>query len=150
MNYAFNYVKANGGINTAASYPYVAKQSTCRNNKALNVAKSTGYLNVLAGSAPALMEAVAKGPVSIAIQASCKTFQQYKSGVYDDTACTSRAVDHGGEFPTIFIYFIILFFLPSNFQYFSNSFACWIWKGEWKRLLACEKFMGYENRNLIF
>jgi hypothetical protein len=53
------------------------------------------------------MEAVAKRPVSVAIDAGLSTFQSYKTGVYDD-ANNTQAVNHGGEF-SLFIYFKFLF-----------------------------------------
>ena len=51
-------------------------------------AKISGFVNVTTGDAGALKLAIAKhGPVSVAIDASLKTFSFYSHGVYYDEAC---------------------------------------------------------------
>ncbi|KAL3252649.1 hypothetical protein MRX96_054850 [Rhipicephalus microplus] len=53
-------------------------------------------VNVKEGSEKDLKNAVATvGPVSIAIDASQRSFQFYKQGVYDEKACSSSRLDHG-------------------------------------------------------
>jgi hypothetical protein len=100
MNNAFNYIKANGGIDTGASYPYVAKQETCKYSAANIGATCSGYVKIVPGDEAALKEAVAtKGPVSVAIDAGHQSFQLYSSGVYDEPSCSSNlsGLNHGGE-----------------------------------------------------
>ena len=97
MDDAFNFMKKNGGLPTEENYPYTSgttgKSGTCE----------AGHSNV-AGSAPssftdvrptvdALMSAVEKQPVSIAIQANQPAFQFYNGGVLTGT-CGQR-LDHG-------------------------------------------------------
>ena len=42
MDYAFKYIKANGGIDTETSYPYEARNDNCRYNPSDNGATDTG------------------------------------------------------------------------------------------------------------
>merc|ERR1712071_308644 len=59
MDSAFEYVVANGGIDTEASYPYEARDKTCRFNAANVGATATGFMDVKAGSESDLMAALA-------------------------------------------------------------------------------------------
>ncbi|CAH1227176.1 CTSV [Branchiostoma lanceolatum] len=96
MESAFEYIQANGGIDTEASYPYEARTKTCRFNTATVGATCTGYVEIKQGSEVDLQSAVASiGPVSVAIDASRSSFQLYRSGVYYEPRCSSRSLDHG-------------------------------------------------------
>ncbi|TSM77431.1 Cathepsin L [Bagarius yarrelli] len=96
MDWAFEYVKENGGLDTEESYPYEAKDDTCRNNPATTGATCTGYVDINTNDENALQEAVATiGPVSVAIDADHLSFQLYVSGVYDEPDCSSTNLDHG-------------------------------------------------------
>ncbi|XP_068194435.1 cathepsin L.1 [Antennarius striatus] len=96
MDNAFEYIKANGGIDTEESYPYEAEDGPCRFNPDTIGAKCTGYVDVKEGDEDALQEAVATiGPISVAIDASQFSFQLYQSGVYDEPECSSTDLDHG-------------------------------------------------------
>jgi cathepsin L len=93
---AFAYIKANGGLDTEESYPYLAKDDQCHFNPQAVGAKDTGFTDIEQGSESQLQEAVASnGPVSVAIDASHETFQFYKSGVYNEPECSSSQLDHG-------------------------------------------------------
>ncbi|XP_048749301.1 procathepsin L-like [Ostrea edulis] len=93
MDSAFKYVKDVGGIESSETYPYSPQEETCKFNKSAIVAKVTGYKD-LPKSEKALMAAVATiGPVSAAIDATQRSFQLYKSGVYDEPHCKEQ-VDH--------------------------------------------------------
>nr|XP_045613782.1 digestive cysteine proteinase 1-like [Procambarus clarkii] len=64
MNNAFNYLKATGS-DSAASYPYVAVQGTCKFSPNNIAATVTGYVTITSQSESALMTAVATvGPIS--------------------------------------------------------------------------------------
>ncbi|XP_039898109.1 procathepsin L-like isoform X2 [Simochromis diagramma] len=96
MDSAFQYIKASGGIDTEASYPYEAEDWICRYNPASVGATCSGYVDVSKFNEEALKEAVATiGPVSVAIDASRMSFQLYTSGVYDEPGCSSLELDHG-------------------------------------------------------
>ena len=81
MDYAFEYIKVNNGIDTEKSYAYEARDGTCRFKSADVGATDTGYTDVTSKSEAALQQAVATvGPISVAIDASHNSFQLYKHG----------------------------------------------------------------------
>ncbi|CAH3193729.1 unnamed protein product [Porites evermanni] len=96
MTNAFRYIKANKGIDTEKSYPYVAEDEKCRFNASSVGADDTGYVNITSGDEKALKVAVGTvGPISVAIDAGHLSFQFYKKGVYKEPACSSTLLDHG-------------------------------------------------------
>jgi cathepsin L len=97
MDFAFKYVKLNGGIDTEASYPYTAKTGkVCKYNVTNKGANLTSWVDIPTGSEQDLQKAVATiGPVSVGIDAHLPTFQHYKRGVYHDKHCSSHRLDHG-------------------------------------------------------
>jgi len=87
------------GLCTQESYPYKALNGTCKINTspctmALPKGAIIGYKDVTPRSTQALMDAVAYGPVSIAIEADKKVFKLYKQGVMSSTKC-GHNIDHG-------------------------------------------------------
>jgi len=95
MDNAFGYAEKNA-ICTEASYQYTAQKGTCKASSCsvgLSKGSVTGYKDVATDSEQALMSAVAKNPVSIAIEADKSAFQLYKSGVLTTTCGTN--LDHG-------------------------------------------------------
>lgn len=94
MDGAFEFSEKHG-LCTEASYAYTAKDGTCQASCTEGIPKGgvTGYKDVESGDMSALMEAVAKGPVSVAIEADQMAFQLYKSGVLSGK-CGSK-LDHG-------------------------------------------------------
>lgn len=96
MDNAFKYIKANGGDDTEASYPYTAKDGVCHFNPSTVGATLTGYTDIPRGDCAALKESVHNvGPISVAMDASQKSFQMYSEGVYDPFFCSSTKLDHG-------------------------------------------------------
>jgi len=94
MDYAFEYVIANGGITTEDAYPYTATgPNNCSAAGKPIAATLSGYTDVPANSDEALMTAVAQQPVSVAIEADQAAFQFYTSGVL--TAACGSNLDHG-------------------------------------------------------
>ena len=96
MDFAFQYIKDNHGIDTEASYPYEAEDDKCRFSKKNIGARDVGYVDIPSGDEVALIKAVATiGPVAVAIDASHESFQFYSKGVYNEPNCTPDGLDHG-------------------------------------------------------
>ena len=96
MDYAFQYIKDNDGLDTEDSYPYLAKEGKCHFQSKDIGATDSGFVDVPSGEEDKLKEALATvGPVSVAIDASHESFQLYQSGVYDEPECSSEQLDHG-------------------------------------------------------
>jgi len=96
MDYAFEYIKVNNGIDTESSYPYHARDQSCQFKAADVGATDTGFTDVQSKSEAALQQAVSTvGPISVAIDASHSSFQLYKSGVYNEPRCSPTQLDHG-------------------------------------------------------
>jgi len=96
MDQAFEYIKVNNGIDTESSYPYEARDGTCRFKAADVGATDTGFTDITSKDESALQQAVATvGPISVAIDASHASFQLYKKGVYHEALCSQTRLDHG-------------------------------------------------------
>jgi hypothetical protein len=91
MDDAFNWIVSHKGIGSEASYPYTARDGTCKDVP--SVSTISGYKDVQQGSEDALMNALNQQPVSIAIEADQSSFQYYKSGVF--TGPCGTQLDHG-------------------------------------------------------
>nr|2PNS_A Chain A, Ervatamin-C, a papain-like plant cysteine protease [Tabernaemontana divaricata]2PNS_B Chain B, Ervatamin-C, a papain-like plant cysteine protease [Tabernaemontana divaricata]2PRE_A Chain A, Ervatamin-C [Tabernaemontana divaricata]2PRE_B Chain B, Ervatamin-C [Tabernaemontana divaricata] len=89
--YAYQYIIDNGGIDTEANYPYKAVQGPCRAAK--KVVRIDGYKGVPHCNENALKKAVASQPSVVAIDASSKQFQHYKSGIFSGPCGTK--LNHG-------------------------------------------------------
>jgi len=96
MNSAFRYVQANGGIDTEASYPYQARDSyTCKYSSSSRGATIRSYNTIPTDSENSLVNAVGTtGPVSIGVNAN-SGWQFYNGGIFSDSSCTSRGLNHG-------------------------------------------------------
>ena len=93
MTNAFEYVKAHG-LCTEEDYPYHAKDEDCKDTQCKAAIKIAGYEETPEMDGAALKAAVAKAPVSVAVEADSAVFQMYKSGVVDSTAC-GTSLNHG-------------------------------------------------------
>ncbi|KAF7828689.1 cysteine proteinase COT44-like [Senna tora] len=94
MDYAFDFIVGNGGIDTEDDYPYLGVDAQCdptrKNAKAVKI---DGYEDVPPNDENALKKAVAHQPVSVAIEAGGRAFQLYQSGVFTGECGTN--LDHG-------------------------------------------------------
>lgn len=94
MEKAFEYMVKNKGVTTEKNYPYQGKESKCNKSKANKIAaRITGYKVIPKGSEASLLAAVARQPVSVAIDAAGYDFQLYSSGVF--TGFCGHDLDHG-------------------------------------------------------
>jgi cathepsin L len=96
MDQGFQYIKANHGLDTEASYPYTAQDNRCKFSANNVGATDTGFTDIPQGDEASLTAALATvGPISVAIDASQPSFQFYSSGVYTEQFCSSVMLDHG-------------------------------------------------------
>ncbi|CAL5041191.1 unnamed protein product [Urochloa decumbens] len=94
MQNAFQFVINNGGIDTEADYPFIGTDATCdANRENEKVVTIDNFVDVATNNETALQEAVAIQPVSVAIDASGRAFQHYKSGIFNGICGTK--LDHG-------------------------------------------------------
>jgi len=93
MDYGFQYVKAKGGLCSETGYPYKGRNERCEENCGKRSDSISSFKDVTPYSEEALQNAVADGPVSVAIEADQSSFQQYKGGVL--TAKCGKNLDHG-------------------------------------------------------
>jgi len=80
MTDGYKYVQLNDGISGTSSYPYEAKEGTCRYNTAHKAGSNVGFTYVTQDSEEDLMKAVAEGPVAVSVDAN--TWSTYKTGVF--------------------------------------------------------------------
>ncbi|CAG2107683.1 unnamed protein product [Medioppia subpectinata] len=100
MYFAYQYIIANGGIDSESSYPYSSAVDTAQHQC---VYKSSGKQATIEGfefiqpptaSEQHLTQSVATvGPISCSYAAT-DNFRLYKSGVFSDASCSSTAVNH--------------------------------------------------------
>lgn len=92
MDYAYEFVEQNHGIDTEDDYPYLGRQRTCNRNKLKRrVVTIDGYVDVPPNE-EALLKAVAAQPVSVGICGSDRAFQSYSKGIF--TGPCSTKLDH--------------------------------------------------------
>ncbi|KAG1363324.1 oryzain alpha chain [Cocos nucifera] len=94
MDYAFEFIINNGGIDTEKDYPYTGRDGRCdQYRKNAHVVSIDSYEDVPINDEKALQKAVANQPVSVAIEGSSVAFQFYESGIF--TGYCGTALDHG-------------------------------------------------------
>ena len=94
MDYAFEFIINNGGIDSEADYPYKGIDGRCdQNRKNAKVVSIDKYEDVTPYNEKALQKAVVSQPISIAMEGSGTAFQLYTSGIF--TGKCGTALDHG-------------------------------------------------------
>jgi len=96
MDSAFDYIiKSSKGLDSESSYPYTARDGSCKFNRNNIVTTINDHTSVPAKNEGALQKAIEQQPVSVAIDAAHSSFQFYHSGVYFESACSPTQLDHG-------------------------------------------------------
>jgi Papain family cysteine protease len=76
-------------------YRYEGVNGTCRQNPRRRKFTISEYVNIAGGSDEELIAVLATvGPVAAAMNATPKTLQFYKSGVYCDPMCSPEDITH--------------------------------------------------------
>ena len=96
-DYAFEYV-ASKGLESETEYPYWAMDDSCAYSSTKVVNKRvdawTPYHDINAGDQKTFKARIAKGPVSVAVQANQACFQQYSGGILADDGTCGTQLDH--------------------------------------------------------
>ncbi|CAN1824147.1 Probable cysteine protease RD21B [Linum perenne] len=99
MDYAFQFIIDNKGIDTEEDYPYLGKDKSCNKQKVWfelqekrRVVTIDDYVDVPSGNEAELQKAVAKQPVSVGVCGSDRGFQLYSKGIFNGPCSTS--LDH--------------------------------------------------------
>ncbi|XP_039032959.1 zingipain-2-like isoform X2 [Hibiscus syriacus] len=93
MDYAYQFVIDNHGIDTEQDYPYQGRQKTCNKHKInQQVVTIDDYADVPMNNEKQLLQAVATQPVSVGICGSERAFQLYSKGIF--TGPCSTSLDH--------------------------------------------------------
>jgi len=93
MDYAFKYIESNP-LELEKTYPYKGKDGHCQYKKAKGMGKVKSFKDVKKDTQGSqLKAALAKGPVSVAIEADQYAFQGYTGGVI--TSGCGKQLDHG-------------------------------------------------------
>ena len=80
------------GLATEDSYPYTATDGVCKSVPSVAGSAVRSYVDI-SPTDSALTNAVARQPVSVAIEADQRSFQMYSSGVF--TGACGTNLDHG-------------------------------------------------------
>ncbi|XP_011499538.1 PREDICTED: digestive cysteine proteinase 1 [Ceratosolen solmsi marchali] len=95
---SYQWIMKHGGLPTEEEYGgYLGQDGYCHISNVTQIAKLKGFVNVKPADINALKLAIFKhGPISVAIDASHKTFSFYSNGVYYEPSCgnTEQALDH--------------------------------------------------------
>ena len=93
MDRAFKYIET-APLMLESDYRYTGRDGSCKYNVSKGYGRVRSYKDVSRGSSSQLKAALGLGPVSVAIEADKRDFQQYKSGVITGSGCGTR-LDHG-------------------------------------------------------
>jgi len=90
---SFTWIAANP-LPADACYPYTAQSGKCSHKcPPIKWCKVTGFKDITKGDEAAMMTAVNKQPLAVAIEADQSSFQFYTGGVIDDAKC-GKSLDH--------------------------------------------------------
>lgn len=89
---AFNYIIKTGGIDTATSYKYTAREGRCRYNAQTIGAKLVSWKWLSTNEEKLAEELVNLGPVSVAVNAD--TLLRYTGGIFKGNGCDPEDLNH--------------------------------------------------------
>ncbi|KAL0391936.1 UNVERIFIED_CONTAM: Cysteine proteinase RD21A [Sesamum radiatum] len=93
MDYAYQFIIKNKGIDSEKDYPYRGREGTCNKEKLKkHVVTIDSYADIPAKNEKKLQQAVATQPVSVGICGSEASFQLYSGGIF--TGPCSASLDH--------------------------------------------------------
>lgn len=95
MDDAFAWLQANGGLETAADYPYVGRDQTCQFQASKAVVQITGYKDLSTNETEIAAQLAQIGPLSAAVNAGVIEWQFYTGGVLEPWICNPQSLDHG-------------------------------------------------------
>ncbi|KAM6544346.1 hypothetical protein CsatB_008793 [Cannabis sativa] len=131
MDYAFQFVINNHGIDTEEDYPYERREATCNKAKLKrHVVTIDGYTDVAPNNEKQLLQAVAAQPVSVGICGSERAFQLYSKGIFKGPCSTS--LDHA----------VLIVGYDSQ-----NGVDYWIVKNSWGRQWGMDGYIHIERNN---
>jgi len=93
MDWGFQYAER-AKLELEADYPYTARDGTCKYDDTKGKFGDLGFEDVAPNDPAQLMAALAKGPVSVAIEADTGVFQSYSKGIINSKGC-GTSLDHG-------------------------------------------------------
>lgn len=98
---AFKYAK-NSAIMKESDYPYKGKDGSCKYSKSKGQVLVKSITTIANNDVSQLKAAISKQPVAVSIDASCRAFNNYSSGIFWNSCGTSidhavLAVGYGGS-----------------------------------------------------
>lgn len=130
MDYAFEFIIKNKGIDTEEDYPYRGRDGTCDKQKLKrHVVTIDSYADVPSKKEKKLLQAVVTQPVSVGICGSDSSFQLYSGGIF--TGPCSTSLDHA----------VLIVGYDSK-----DGVDYWIIKNSWGKRWGIDGFM-YMQRN---
>lgn len=88
---ALTWTLQNGGVGSESSYPYTARDGTCRSVGSLT--HNQGYNKISQDENQIAQALTTYGPLSIGVDAT--PFQSYSGGVMQNPSCSKTRLDHG-------------------------------------------------------
>ena len=95
MEYAFDWIKSNGGLMLEGDYAYTGKKGTCKSDSSKYAVKVTGYKKLSSDDETDILNyLVETGPLAIAVNAD--PLQNYNSGLasYSKSTCDPSGINH--------------------------------------------------------
>lgn len=91
MDNAFHWIETHKGLCLEKEYPYIGRDGVCK--RCTPMVRVKDYVDVPKNSHDALLKALLKQPIAIAIEADQYAFQMYRGGVMKGRCGTN--LDHG-------------------------------------------------------